>query len=244
MVAIKGGTFQMGSNERNKETKDNFAKPIHAVTLSDFSIGKTEVTQSQWKAVIGFNPSHFKGDSLPVDSVSWDDAIIYCNLLNLYAGFSKVYDIGGNLLDKDGNITNDITKVKGFRLPTEAEWEYAAGGAFGQKYAGTNVESSLGDYAWYQANNNGTTHAVGTKQPNNFGLYDMSGNVFEWTSTWYSSYNSSPQSNPIGASWGSHFVMRGGAFCYPASNCRVSDRWISRPNIRYLAHGFRLVRSF
>ncbi|MEI6141604.1 MAG: formylglycine-generating enzyme family protein, partial [Mariniphaga sp.] len=215
MVAIKGGTFQMGSNESSDE------KPIHTVTVSDFSIGKTEVTQAQWVAVMGSNPSNFKGDNLPVETVSWDDIQVFINKLNTKTG-------------------------KTYRLPTEAEWEYAAGASTSpvtdrNKYAGTNSESSLGNYAWYSANSGSKTHPVGTKQPNQFGLYDMSGNVWEWCSDWYGSYSSSPQNNPKGASSGSFRVLRGGSWSDVAQRCRVAYRLSYAPDNRYAYLGFRPV---
>ncbi len=217
MMAIKGGTFSMGSNEIDG------AKPIHTVTVSDFSIGKTEVTQAQWLAIMGSNPSDFKGDNLPVEQVSWDDVKIFLNELNAKTG-------------------------KTYRLPTEAEWEYAAGGGenIRTKFAGTNDEGSLGTYAWYSANSNNTTHAVGTKQPNQLGLYDMSGNVWEWCSDWYGSYSSSPQNNPKGASTGRSRVLRGGSWDdYDGSSYsfRAASRYDDSPGSRYLSYGFRCARS-
>ncbi len=214
MIAISGGTFNMGSNESDDE------KPIHSVTFSDFSIGKTEVTQAQWVAIMGSNPSYFKGDNLPVEQVSWDDIQVFISKLNSKTG-------------------------KSYRLPTEAEWEFAAGGGIGQKWSGTNNESSLGNYAWYGSNSGSKTHPVGTKQPNSLGLCDMSGNVWEWCSDWYGSdyYANSPQTNPKGPSSGSGRVLRGGSWNGSASNCRVSDRGSNRPDLRnYINSGFRLVR--
>ena len=207
MVAIKGGTFSMGSS--------NYT-PVHSVTLSGFSIGKTEVTQAQWKAVMGNNPSDFKGDNLPVENVSWND----------------VQDFLGKLNTKSG---------KNYRLPTEAEWEYAAGSGIGQGWADTNTESQLGNYAWYDANSNRTTHPVGTKQPNQFGLYDMSGNVWEWCSDWYGTYQTTDQTNPIGASKGSYRVYRGGSWDHNASYCRVAGRGGGAPDGRDFNLGFRLA---
>jgi formylglycine-generating enzyme required for sulfatase activity len=219
MVAIKGGTFQMGSNEG-----ENDEKPMHTVTVSDFSMGKTEVTQAQWIAVMGSNPSNFKGENLPVEMVSWDDIQVFINKLNAKTG-------------------------KTYRLPTEAEWEYAAGASTGSvtgrnKYAGTDSESSLGNYAWYSDNSGSKTHPVGTKQPNQLGLYDMSGNVWEWCSDWYGAdyYPNSPQNNPKGASNGSLRVLRGGSWYFSASYCRVSDRFNFSPGYRDYRCGFRLVR--
>ena len=218
MVAIKGGTFQMGSNDGYDSEK-----PIHSVTVSDFSIGKTEVTQAQWVAVMGSNPSSFKGDNLPVEQVSWDDIQVFLDKLNAKTG-------------------------KTFRLPTEAEWEFAAGASTGSatgrdKYAGTDSESSLGNYAWYDANSGSKTHPVGTKQPNSFGLYDMSGNVWEWCSDWYgdSYYANSPQNNPKGATTGSYRVNRGGGWIIVAAFCRVAGRDRGTAGGRHIGLGFRLV---
>jgi formylglycine-generating enzyme required for sulfatase activity len=217
MVAIKGGTFRMGSNEGDDE------KPIHSVTVSDFSIGKTEVTQAQWTAIMSSNPSNFKGDNLPVEMVTWDDVQVFLGKLNTKTG-------------------------KTYRLPTEAEWEYAAGGGENSrtKYAGTDSESSLGNYSWYGDNSGNKTHPVGTKQPNQLGLYDMSGNVWEWCSDWYGGnyYSSSPQNNPKGASTGSDRVLRGVSWYSTASRCRVSYRYSYYPAARSYYFGFRLVRSF
>ncbi|MEI6141166.1 MAG: SUMF1/EgtB/PvdO family nonheme iron enzyme [Mariniphaga sp.] len=217
MVAIKGGTSQMGSNESDDE------KPIHTVTLGDFSIGKTEVTQAQWEAIMGSNPSYFKGDILPVESVSWDNVQVFLDKLNAKTG-------------------------KTYRLPTEAEWEYAAGASIGpatsrNKYAGTDSESSLGNCAWYGDNSGSKTHPVGTKQPNQLGLYDMSGNVWEWCSDWYSEnyYANSPQNNPKGASTGSVRVLRGGGWSDTAASCRVAYRDSISPGSRFINLGFRLV---
>jgi formylglycine-generating enzyme required for sulfatase activity len=186
-------------------------------------MGKTEVTQAQWKAIMGSNPSNFKGDNLPVEQVSWDDVQIFLSKLNAKTG-------------------------KTYRLPTEAEWEYAAGGGENNRtiFAGINDESSLGNYAWYSANSNNTTHAVGTKQPNQLGLYDMSGNVWEWCSDWYGAdyYANSPQTNPKGPSSGSYRVLRVGSWCNGASSCRVSLRDYDYPGGRYGNRGFRLVCSF
>ena len=217
MIAIKGGTFLMGSNEYYDE------KPIHTVTVRDFYMAETQVTQAQWKAVMGSNPSDFKGDNLPVECESWDDVQDYIRELNA----------------KTGKI---------FRLPTEAEWEYAAGGGENNRtiYAGTNSENSLCNYAWYSDNSGNSTHPVGTKQPNQFGLYDMSGNVWEWCSDLYGQnyYANSQQNNPKGASSGSTRVLRGGSWDGSAPSCRVSFRDDGNAGHRGYYYGFRLVRSF
>jgi formylglycine-generating enzyme required for sulfatase activity len=217
MVAVKGGTFQMGSNDGGA-----YEFPVHSVTLNDFFIGKYEVTQAQWKSVLGGNPSRFKGANLPVESVSWDDIKIFLNKLRKRTG-------------------------KNYRLPTEAQWEYAAGsgietqGIASQKWAGTSIESSLGNFAWFTNNSNRTTHPVGNKQPNALGLYDMSGNVEEWCSDWYGEYTFNAQTNPTGASSGSRRVLRGGSCYKVASNCRVSFRDSYGPSSSFDGTGFRLV---
>ena len=231
MVAVQGGTFMMGTNMvpkvsknwlsfKKKETEldpeaDPSEMPRHEVTLSNYSIGQTEVTQALWRAVMGSNPSYFKGDNLPVECVSWDDCQEFIRRLNALTG-------------------------QRFRSPTEAEWEYAArGGARSQgyKYAGGN---NLGSVAWYEGNSGYETHSVGTKSPNELGLYDMSGNVWEWCEDWYSSnyYSSSLSTNPAGPSTGSHRVCRGGS---NARNCRVSHRSGSTPTGCDINLGFRLA---
>ena len=198
------------------------------VILNDFSIGQTEITQAQWNAVVGNNPSHFKGDNLPVENVSWLDVQDFLNKLNAKTG-------------------------KSFRLPTEAEWEYAAGVQKSgrqslQEWAGTTDESHLGNYAWYSDNSNKTTHEVGTLQPNELGLYDMSGNVREWCSDWFESeyYTKTyPQNNPKGAPTGTFRVMRGGSWYDKSGDCAVDHHSSGdNPDSRNSATGFRLVLSF
>jgi len=213
MVYIAGGTFTMGSTDGNSDEK-----PTHRVTVSSFRMGATEVTQALWKAVMGSNPSYFKGDNLPVESVSWNDCQSFIRKLNQLTG-------------------------KSYRLPTEAEWEYAAGGGedYRTKWAGTDNESSLGDYAWYYANSGSTTHTVATKSPNRLGLYDMSGNVYEWCSDWKGDYSSNSQTNPTGASSGSIRVSRGCSWFYRAQYCRSASRHGGTPVNRYNDLGLRLV---
>ena len=215
MKRVAGGTFQMGSDD--SEAWDD-EKPVHSVTVSTFYMGETEVTQALWKAVMGSNPSYFKGDNLPVESVSWNDCQEFIRKLNSLTG-------------------------KSFRLPTEAEWEYAARGgnrSNGTKYAGSG---SIGSVAWYDDNSGSKTHPVKGKSPNELGLYDMSGNVWEWCGDWYggSYYSNSPSSNPKGPSTGSNRVLRGGSWNNNAGNCRVSIRIINTPDYRYGSFGFRLV---
>ena len=215
MTVVEGGTFTMGATCEQGSALGGGETPAHRVTLSDFSIGQTEVTQALWRAVMGSNPSYFKGDNLPVEEVSWEDCQEFIRRLNTLTG-------------------------RRFRLPTEAEWEYAArGGAHSQgyKYAGGN---KLGSVAWYEVNSGCETHPVGTKSPNELGLYDMSGNVWEWCQDWYGDY-SSPQTNPAGPSTGSHRVRRGGGWYDDASSCRVSLRNYGTPTDRGRYLGLRLA---
>lgn len=207
-----GATSEQGSEAESDE------KPTHNVTLSSYYICKYEVTQALWRAVMGSNPSYFKGDNLPVECVSWNDCQTFINRLNSYTG-------------------------RNFRLPTEAEWEFAArGGNYSRhyKYSGSNY---IGDVAWYTDNSGSRTHPVGTKQANELGLYDMSGNVYEWCSDWYGSYSSYSQSNPTGAASGSGRVKRGGCWYCSARFCRSSCRYINSPGISYYCLGLRLVLS-
>jgi len=214
---IEGGTFTMGSpaSEVNHESDET----QHQVTLSPYYMSKYEVTQAQWKAVMGSNPSSFSGcDNCPVESVSWNDIQTFIQKLNAQSGQT-------------------------YRLPTEAEWEYAAGGGANNrsKWAGTNNESDLGTYAWFTSNSGYKTHPVGQKQPNSLGLYDMSGNVWEWCSDWYGTYPSGSQTNPTGAATGSSRVSRGGSWSNSAQYCRSAYRNYDTPDRRSGGLGFRLV---
>ena len=220
MIAVQGGTFTMGApREQGSDAEDN-EKPAHSVTLSSYYIGKTEVTQELWQAVMGSNPSNFKGGRKPVEQVSWNDCQTFISKLNSLTG-------------------------KNFRLPTEAEWEFAARGGIkskGYKYSGSNT---LDDVAWYYGNSGKTTHEVGTKSPNELGLYDMSGNVQEWCNDWYGDkyYSSSPSNNPTGPSSGVSRVGRGGSWFVVASYCRSSDRGGGAPVNRNYGLGLRLCLS-
>ena len=223
MVRVEAGTFIMGATPEMKEPWDD-EKPAHQVTLTnDYYIGKYEVTQALWKAVMGYNPSAFKGDNLPVEQVSWDDCQEFISKLNSITG-------------------------KTFRLPTEAEWEYAARGgnkSRGYQYSGSNNISDVAWYKdnWYKDNSDNKTHAVGSKQANELGIYDMSGNVWEWCQYWFGSYSSSSQVNPIGANSGSDRVFRGGGWYNNARFCRSSCRRNDEPGFRSRGLGLRLVLS-
>ena len=206
MVPVKGGTFTMGATAEQGNEAESEENPSHQVTVSSFMIGQTEVTQELWKAVMGWNPSKWNGPKLPVEEVSWDRCQEFIKELNELTG-------------------------ENFRLPTEAEWEYAARGgvkSLGYKYSGSN---NVDDVAWYSVNSNVSgivfeTHDVATKRPNELGIYDMSGNVWEWCQDWYgeSYYSSSPSSNPTGPESGSYRVCRGGSGDNDAGGCRIASR--------------------
>ena len=213
MVYVSGGTFQMGATSEQGSDAYN-DETVHSVTLSDYWIGETEVTQALWYAVMGKKPtsggwqwssSYGLGDNYPAYYVSWNDCQTFIQTLNELTGMS-------------------------FRLPTEAEWEFAARGgnsSQGYKYAGCNT---IGDVAWYDSNSDIKTHPVATKSPNELGLYDMSGNVCEWCQDWYDSYSSSAQTDPVGPSSGSLRVVRGGSWSTDAGSCRVSYRGGDNPS--------------
>jgi formylglycine-generating enzyme len=229
-IFVQGGTFQMGSNEDFDE------RPIHKVTVSDFYISIYEVTQKEWKDVMGSNPSNWTGDNSPIENVSWYDAVKFCNKKSRADGLTPCYT-------GSGKNTKCNFSANGYRLPTEAEWEYAAKGgnkSKGYKYSGSN---SIGDVAWYNINSNGRTHRVGNKKPNELGIYDMSGNLWEWCNDWKGRYSSSSQTNPKGALSGSFCVYRGGSKTNDHGYCRVASRHFGFPNETNDNLGFRLVRS-
>lgn len=232
MVFVKGGCYQMGDTLGDGGSDE---KPVHEVCVDDFYMGKYEVTQGQWKAVMGNNPSYFKdcGDNCPVESVSWNDIQEFINKLNQKTTPSIPLNKGG----QSGM----------YRLPTEAEWEYAAksvsgGGGKNEKYSGSNNVDSV---AWYSSNSGGKTHPVGTKQPNGLGIYDMMGNIWEWTNDWYDKdyYNNSPKNNPQGTNSGQSRVLRGGSWYDLPQYVRASNRGRVLPTARYDNNGFRLAVS-
>ena len=232
MIRVDGGTFQMGATSEQQEPGYN-EKPVHEVTLSTYYIGETEVTQALWVSVMGSNPSEIKGSNLPVENVNWNDCQDFVRKLSQLTG-------------------------KNFRLPTEAEWEYAARGgnkSRGYQYSGSN---RINDVAWLWENsgnnrlsgswdvnrvkvNNCRTHNVKTKQTNELGIYDMSGNVYEWCQDWKGSYSNGAQANPTGPSTGSSRVLRGGSWGNDAGFCRVASRYSYTPNFRCGYIGLRLA---
>ena len=216
MIFVAGGTFTMGCTYEQGIDCATDEKPSHEVQITGFTIAKYEVTQALWKQIMGSNPSRFKGDSLPVENVSWDDVQVFLQRLNAKTG-------------------------KNYRLPTEAEWEYAARG--GQQSRQTQFAGSfeLETVAWCSTNSENTTHNVGGRQPNELGLYDMSGNVWEWCGDYYGTYPADKQTNPTGAKKGSARILRGGCYAGIASQCRVSARKSLYQGGKDFMTGFRLA---
>jgi formylglycine-generating enzyme len=216
-VFVKGGCFRMGDT-----FGDGFPDeiPVHEVCVDDFWMGKYEVTQAQWQKVMGNNPSEFKkGGNYPVERVNMDDTEAFIEKLS-------------------------AASKRPYRLPREAEWEYAArSGGKAEKWAGTSEQGALGEYAWYDANSDKQTHPVGQKKPNGLGLYDMSGNVMEWCKDWYEKpyYRRSPKENPKGPESGQYRVLRGGCWLHDAVDARASNRTRFLPFHRSYGIGFRLV---
>ena len=219
MIWVEGGTFMMGATKEIGDEASIDEKPVHKVTLTSFYISRYEVTQELWVAIMGHNPSKFQGDlNKPVEQVSWNDCQVFIRKLNSITG-------------------------KRFRLPTEAEWEFAARGgnkSQGCRYAGCNAIYSI---AWYCDNSYGNTHPVGVKAPNELGLYDMSGNVWEWCEDWYGDYHSSDQTNPTGPFSGTSRVGRGGSWFSFSEGCRVSIRNDIAPDASDDNLGLRLAAN-
>ena len=216
MVEVRGGTFRMGATSEQGSDAYSGEKPVHSVTLNSYYIGKTEVTQALWKAVMGSNPRVRKGDNLPMTWVRWNDCQEFIRKLNALTG-------------------------QNFRLPTEAEWEFACRGgnnSRGYKYSGSD---NIDNVAWYFSNSDQTAHPVATKSPNELGIYDMSGNVWEWCADWYGGYSSSAQTNPKGPYGGSGRVSRGGSWDDCAGGCRSSFRYSIYPAYRDNFLGLRLA---
>jgi formylglycine-generating enzyme required for sulfatase activity len=212
LVWIPAGEFDMGSNDNDSE------KPVHRVKLTKgFWMGKHEVTQEQWEKVMGTNPSNFKGAKNPVEKVSWNDCQEFLKKLN------------------------EVVRDRGFRLPTEAEWEYACrAGTKTEFYSGDN-DNDLAEAGWYSGNSDSKTHPVGEKKPNAFGLHDMHGNVWEWCQDWYGDYSPGDVSDPTGPSSGSLRVLRGGSWISNSAYCRTASRYSRVPAYSVSYRGFRVV---
>jgi formylglycine-generating enzyme required for sulfatase activity len=210
---IPAGKFTMGEGDE-----------AHEVTLTKpFKMGVHEVTQAQYEQVMGVNPSHFKGAENPVEMVSWDDAVEFCRKLSELPAEKAA-----------GNV---------YRLPTEAQWEYACRAGTTTKFSFGDDESELGQYAWYDENSENTNHAVGGKQPNAWGLYDMHGNVWEWCQDWYEVHPNAAVTDPTGPTSSGSRVIRGGGWSGPAEYCRSANRGGSMPSTRYGSSGFRVSLS-
>ncbi|MBO4281808.1 MAG: SUMF1/EgtB/PvdO family nonheme iron enzyme [Bacteroidales bacterium] len=218
MVTVQGGTFSMGATYEQAGYSYEDEEPVHKVTVGDFAMGKFEVTQALWKAVMGSNPSFYIGDNLPVECVSWHECQEFIRRLNQLTG-------------------------QQFRLPTEAEWEYAArGGRLSKEYrcAGSDRASEV---AWFGGTWDVGTHPVGRKAPNELGLYDMSGNIYEWCQDWFGRYRGGEQTNPKGPENGKNRVLRGGSWFVEESYVRVSNRSGSSPDSQFIHIGFRLAMT-
>ena len=218
MVRVEAGTFTMGATSEQTGANDR-EKPAHSVTLTkDYYIGETEVTQALYKAVMGDNPSNSSGTQKPVEMVSWNDCQTFITELNKLTGLT-------------------------FRLPTEAEWEYAARGGNRSKrylYSGSNT---IDEVVWYESRGHDNTNDVKSKAPNELDIYDMSGNVWEWCQDWYGSYSSGSQTDPTGPTSGSYRVLRGGGWSSSTANFRVASRNFNSPSFTYNNLGFRLALS-
>ena len=252
LVLVKGGSFQMGNTRNDAEGRDD-EKPVHSVKFTyDYYIGRYEVTFDEYDAYCDEPGASMpdasgwgRGDK-PVINVSWEEAIEYCNWLSENELLAKAYDSKGNLLDKNGNKTEDITQVEGYRLPTEAEWEYAARGGHKSrgdyKYSGSN---NIDAVSWYKDNSNRETHEVGRKSSNELGLYDMSGNVWEWCQDAYDEefYDDSPRDDPVNLGDFYYHAVRGGSWRNSAGFSRVPYRFGYHYSDGYNYIGFRIART-
>ena len=232
LVSIPAGSFTMGSADREDDER-----PVHTVTLDAFEMSATEITQGQYREITGENPSSFTGDDrLPVDKVTWQDAVRFCNKLSVREDLERCYD--------ETTWTCDFSK-NGFRLPTEAEWEYACRAGTSTKYYTGDTEQDLARAGWYgydEGNSAEKTHPVGQKEPNAWGLCDMHGNILEWTHDGFSDYSGEPQTNPAGPDRASYCVLRGGSWFNKASYCTSTFRINDRADRTSYFTGFRIAR--
>jgi len=231
MIPIAGGNFIMGGT------------PSHSVTLSSYKVSSVEITQKQWSAIMNSNPSMHIGDNYPVEQVSWYQAVSFCNKLSIKLGKTPCYAINGNTAPSDWSSgTIQMSRTGGYRMPTEAEWEYAARGGQNTGFSGTNTEAELQHYAWY-VNTATNTMPVGKKLPNQFGLYDMTGNVWEWCWDWYATLASTPENDPAGPATGTYKTLRGGAWSNNTTYCNVTYRLTRGPIAGGDYFGIRLVQD-
>ena len=234
MVLIAGGRFVMGD-------KDEIDAPLHEVGVSSFYIDKNLVTQEQYEKAMGANPSRWKGAKNPVEQVRWSDAVRFCNKRSELEGLPPCYDT---------NTWKCNFEANGYRLPTEAEWEYAARSGTSTAYFFGDSPAKLGEYAWFEKNSGGHPRPIGQKQPNPWGLFDMAGNVWEWCNDFYKVdfYTESPKQDPRGPNEGQNKVLRGGAWRFSAENCRSGYRYNENPGYAdvcfgYDIYGFRCVKK-
>ena len=262
MVMVQGGTFRMGSP---RGTGLNIERPVHNVTLGDFLLGRYEVTQGQYFEITGKMPSSRKTNpeddgpdgwmKLPVEMVSWYEALVFCNKLSVMENLEPAYRINGSANPDDWGEIPQVQMASpwnspevaagagGYRLPTESEWEYAArggGGSKGHRYAGSD---NPGHVSWYYANSDNKSHEIGQKEPNELGLYDMSGNVMEWCWDWHGPYTAEAKDSPAGPPSGLDRVIRGGGWSYAVEYCQVAHRHYNHPFYRGVNLGFRVARS-
>ncbi|MDR2551905.1 MAG: formylglycine-generating enzyme family protein [Treponema sp.] len=241
MLPVRGGSFLMGSNEGALAANER----VHEVTVRSFLISETEVTQELYVSVMNENPSFFKGGDLPVDSVSWMEAVLFCNALSLRFGFAPAYIVNG-----ENVIWNQ--ESRGYRLPTEAEWEYAArGGVYGADgealirafFAGGDASADPREYGWFAQNSERKTHPVKGRKPNQLGIYDMSGNVWEWCWDLYGVYPADPVSDYAGSDTGKNRIYRGGSYLNNLPQLRTTFRIWDAPAFKARSIGFRIARN-
>jgi len=236
LVEIPAGSFLMGSP--GSETGRDNDEAQHRVKITRaYLMSATEVTQAQWEQVMGGNPSARKGADLPVEKVTWYDAVSFCNKLSAKEGLRPAYRISGK------DVTWDES-ADGYRLPTEAEWEYACRAGTTTAYNTGSDEAALERAGWYSGNSGGdTTHPVGQKAANAWGLHDMHGNVWEWCWDWFGDYGEVGNSDPHGPSSGSYRVLRGGSGINDAGPCRTANRYRNDASSVFGHLGFRVVRN-
>lgn len=231
LIFIEGGTFTMGS-DAGLDTE----KPAHKVTVSSYHISKYQITQKDWSAIMGSNPSEMDGDYFPVENVNWYDAVQYCNKRSLKENLTPCYTINGEI------VTCNFD-ANGYRLPTEAEWEYAMRGGKKTKGAIYSGSNDINEVAWFIENSEFASHPVGIKMPNELGIYDMSGNVYEWCWDIYDIYSPDTQVNPKGPDKGTNRVFRGGSWSSKKEYCTVANRYYNNAEKSIFNIGLRLVRT-